>query len=146
MLKKCQNTWFTDENHKADDDPSISSPSPVCPLNTSPCVRSIRPRECRHHTHMLKHMCAWCQYTRGRLERTHGDVLSGHTGFFSVSHTTHHIPPHRTHRAHHNSTTTTPHGERQRQTETEREKEDTEREKERQRREPKEKREDSFSA
>ena len=24
-------------------------------------------------------MCAWCRHTRGRFERTHGDVLSGHT-------------------------------------------------------------------
>ena len=47
---------------------------------TSPCVHSKRPRVCRHHAHMLKHMCAWCQYTRGRFERTHGDVLNGHTG------------------------------------------------------------------
>ena len=28
----------------------------------------------------VKHMCAWCPYTQGRFERTHGDVLSGHTG------------------------------------------------------------------
>ena len=26
---------------------------PMCPLNTSPCVRSKRPRVCRHHAHML---------------------------------------------------------------------------------------------
>ena len=25
-------------------------------------------------------MCAWCRYTRGRFERTHGDVLNPHTG------------------------------------------------------------------
>ena len=36
-----------------------------------PCVASKRPRVCRHHAHMLKHMCAWCRYTRGRFERTH---------------------------------------------------------------------------
>ena len=30
--------------------------------------------------YMLKHMCAWCRYTRGRFERTHGDALNGHTG------------------------------------------------------------------
>ena len=36
-------------------------------------------------------MCAWCQHTLGRFERTHGDVLSGHTGL-SACHT-----PHRTH-------------------------------------------------
>ena len=29
---------------------------------------------------MLKHMCAWCWYTRGRFERTHGDALNLHTG------------------------------------------------------------------
>ena len=26
----------------------------------------------------LSHMCEWCRYTRGRFERTHGDVLDGH--------------------------------------------------------------------
>ena len=40
-----------------------------------PCVDSKRPRVYRHHAHMLKHMCAWCRNTRGRFERTHGDVL-----------------------------------------------------------------------
>ena len=29
---------------------------------------------------MFQHVCAWCRYTRGRLEHTHGDVLSGHMG------------------------------------------------------------------
>ena len=24
-------------------------------------------------------MCAWCRYTQGRFERTHGHVLNGHT-------------------------------------------------------------------
>ena len=56
------------------------------PSKTYPCVRSKRPRVCRHHTHMLKHMCAWCWHTRGRFERTHG--------VFSVSHHTH--TPHHT--------------------------------------------------
>ena len=31
-------------------------------------------------THMMKHMCAWCQYTRGRLEWTHGRQ-GGHRHF-----------------------------------------------------------------
>ena len=53
--------------------------NPVCPLNTSPCGRSQRRRVCRHHANMCFNMCAWCWYTRGRFERTHGDVLSGHT-------------------------------------------------------------------
>ena len=35
------------------------------------CVRAKRPRVYRHHAHMLKHMCAWCQQTRKRCERTH---------------------------------------------------------------------------
>ena len=38
---------------------------------TSPCVRPKRPRVYRHHAHMLKHVCAWCRYTRARFERTH---------------------------------------------------------------------------
>ena len=48
----------------------------VCPLNTSTCVRSERPRVYRHHAHMFQHMCAWCWYKRRRFERTHGDVFS----------------------------------------------------------------------
>ena len=39
-----------------------------------------RPGICQHHAHMLKHMCAWCRYTRGRFECTHGDVLDGTHG------------------------------------------------------------------
>ena len=54
-----------------------------------------RPRVYRHHAHMLKHMCAWCPYTRKRFERTHGDVLDGHTGLFSVSQTPHNKPTQR---------------------------------------------------
>ena len=65
----------------------------MCTFKTSPFV--LAPR-----AHMLKHVCAWCRYTRGRFERTHGDVLSGHTGFFSVSHTTHHTA----HTTQHNTT------------------------------------------
>ena len=70
-----------------------------------PCVRSKRPRVYR---------CAWCQYTRGRFERTHGDVLDGHTVFSACT-------------QQNNNTTTTQQGDRdierqQRQTETEKEK------------------------
>ena len=32
------------------------------------------------HAHMCFNVCAWCRYTRGRFERTHGDVLNPHTG------------------------------------------------------------------
>ena len=89
----------------------------------------------QQHAHMLKHVCAWCRYTRGRMERTHRDVLSGHRGFFSVSHHTQytaHTPQHRTQHttthnntprhtaprhttAHHNNMTTTQHGDRDRE-------------------------------
>ena len=49
---------------------------------------------------MCCNMCAWCRYTRGRFERAHGDVLSGHTGF-SACHTPHTTPhTHRTHTRH----------------------------------------------
>ena len=57
---------------------------PVCPLKTSPCVRSKRPHVYRHHAHMLKHMCAWCPYTRGRFECTPGDVFESTHRFFHV--------------------------------------------------------------
>ena len=51
-----------------------------CTCNTlkNPRVHSTRPRVYRHHAHMLKHVCAWCRYTRRRFERTHGDLWSGH--------------------------------------------------------------------
>ena len=48
---------------------------PVCTFKTPPCVGSKRPRVYRHHAHMCYHMRAWCRYTRGRLESTHGDVF-----------------------------------------------------------------------
>ena len=57
---------------------------PVCPLNTSPCVRSNRARVYRYHAHMCFNMCAWCQHTRGRFECTQGHVLSGQT--WRISH------------------------------------------------------------
>ena len=91
----------------------------VCMFKTSPFV--LAPR-----AHMFQHVCAWCRYTRGRFERTHRDVLSGHTGFFSVSHKTHHSAHTTTQQHDHNTI------RRQRQTETERRqrrKEDRDREK-----------------
>ena len=45
-----------------------------------PCVDSKRPRVYRHHAHMCYHMRAWCRYTRGRFESTHGGFSYGHTG------------------------------------------------------------------
>ena len=97
---------------------TLSLPA-MCPLKTCPCVRSKRPRVYRHHAHMCFNMCAWCRYTRGRFEHTHGHVLNGHTGFFSVPHNTHYTP-HRTHTTtqdttQHNNTTTPPLGDRERQ-------------------------------
>ena len=55
---------------------------PVYRFKTPPCVHPKRLRVCRHHAHMLKLMCAWCQYTRGHFERTHEGVLDGHTPGF----------------------------------------------------------------
>ena len=77
----------------------------------SPCVHSKRHRVYRHHAHMLKHLCAWCRYTRRRFERTHGDVFERTHGVFqrvNVHHTTHR-----------SNTTTTPLGDRDRETEQE---------------------------
>ena len=72
--------------------------TPVCPSTTSLCVRSKRPRVCRDHAHTCFDMCAWCRYTRGRFERTHGDVLNGHTRRRRQRHTTTHnnTTPHNT--------------------------------------------------
>ena len=36
--------------------------------NASPFARSKRPRVYRNYAHMLKQMCAWCPYTRGRTQ------------------------------------------------------------------------------
>ena len=68
-----------------------------------PCVHSKRPCVCRHHAHMLKHMCAWCRYTQGRFESTHGG--------FSACHGTHH--DHTTPTATATTTTTTTHNDTQ---------------------------------
>ena len=109
-----KSTCFTDEQHEADDDP--------LPLPLSPCVgptrhrvRPKRPRVCRHHANILKRVRVVPVHTETFFERTHGDVWSGHTGFFSVSHTTHHTahtPQHNTrHNTRHNTKqhdTTTP--------------------------------------
>ena len=72
---------------------------------------------------VFQHVCAWCRYKRGRFERTHGDVLSGHTGFFQCA------TPHTTHHTHHTTPQhTTPHGDRETQRQkTETEEEDRER-------------------
>ena len=82
------------------------SHAPVCRFKMPPCVRSKRLRVCRHHAHMCFNMTAWCQYTRRRFERTHGDVLNLHTGVFPACHTTHHTA-HRTHTTTAQHTTTT---------------------------------------
>ena len=94
---------------------------PVCTFKTSPFVPAPR-------AHVFQHVCAWCWYTRGRFERTHGHVLSGHTEFRSVSHTNTHTL---THTTQHNTTqhiTTRRKRDRQRQRQTETEKEDKTRE------------------
>ena len=57
----------------------------VCTFKTSPCMPAPR-------AHVFQHVGV-VRYTRGRFERTHGDVLNLHTVFSSVSHHT----PHRTH-------------------------------------------------
>ena len=75
----------------------------VCTFKTSPCVPAPR-------AHMSQHVCAWCRYTRGRFERTHGDVLSGHTA------------PHTTPQTHQNTTRRQRKRQRQRQREKRRRK------------------------
>ena len=118
---------------------------PVCTFKTSPCVPAPR-------AHMLKHACAWCRYTRGRFERTHGDVLNGHKGVsacHTLTHThinTHNTTQHNTLRPQHH-TTTERDRERQTETETDRDKDrDRERDRDRQRdRESREERRFIFS-
>ena len=108
---------------------------PPCLSNTSPCVRPKRPRVCRHHANMLKHMCAWCRYTRGRFERTPGDVLDGHT-----PHTTHHTV-HTHHTTTQDTTPTTQHNMTHHNTPQQHDHNTTRRDRERQRETEKEDRE-----
>ena len=107
-----------------------------------PCVRSKRPRVCRHNAHTCWNTCARCA-------GIHRDVLNVHTGMFWMdTRGVFSSVPHNT-----QSTTTqdtTPHGDRQRQRETTEGEEGTKEKKTRQetraeRREKSEEREDSFS-
>ena len=103
----------------------------VCTFKTSPFVPAPR-------AHMFQHVCAWCRYTRRRFERTHGDVLSGHTAPHTTSHT----------QTHQNTTRRQRRRQRQRQRQRQREKRrrrgETRQEKRRQKKTRQEKREDSF--
>ena len=104
----------------------LSHLSSVCPSQKPPCVDSKRPRVYRHHARMWYHMCAWCRYTRGRFESTHG-------GFFCVpSRATHHTTQHNTtpHTPHNTTTHNTTRRQRQRQRETEKEDRNRERQRE----------------
>ena len=95
---------------------------PVCGFRTSPCVRSKRPRVYQHHAHMFQHVRAWCRYTRGRFERTHGDVLNVHAEAFLNVHTgdTTHNTDRETQRQRQTETETETDRNRERQRETER--------------------------
>ncbi len=74
--------------------------------------------------HTPQHMCALCRHTRGRFERTYGDVFEWtHGFFFSVSH--HTTTPHTPHRPH-----TTPRHKTQHHTETDRDRERRQRQRE----------------
>ena len=53
----------------------------VCTFKTSACVPA--PSAPSPHFSYMRAWCAWCRYTRGRFERTHGDVLNVHTGVFT---------------------------------------------------------------
>ena len=73
-------------------------------LKNLPCVRSKCPRVYRHHAHMYKNMCAWCQYTRGHFERTHGGRGRGGQRDTPHRHSTQHTTTHKTqHTREHNT-------------------------------------------
>ena len=88
----------------------------VCTFKTFPCVPAPSPH--------VSYMWAWCRYTRGRFECTHGGVLNVYTGFFSRFFT---VPQHtntNTHQTHTTTTTTPrPHYTTRRQKQREKEKE-----------------------
>ena len=103
--------------------PPHTHASPVWTFKTSPCEDSKRPRVYWHHAHMCFNMCAWCRYTRGRFESTHG-------GFSSVSHHT----PHTTHTTHTTTTAAaTTHNNTRRHTDRDRERRQRKRQRKRER-------------
>ena len=59
-------------------------------MGRRPCVRSKRPRVCRHHTHMCLHMWTCCRYTRGRFACTHVGFSASVTPHTTPHHTTPH--------------------------------------------------------
>ena len=97
--------------------PCVHSKSPCVYVQNVPCIPAP-------HAHVFQHVRVVPVHT-GRFERTHGDVLSGHTAFFSVSHHS----PHRNHTVRHNTPQhTTHHNTTRRQTERERKRRSRERE------------------
>ena len=92
MLKNVRKTLVLPMKSEADDDPSLSRVStphvPVCTFNTSPCVSAPRAHVETRLRVVPVHLDVF--------ERTHGDVLSGHT-CFSPCHTPHHTTPHTPH-------------------------------------------------
>ena len=90
---------------------SVNDPPPlrrvsiqnVCTFKTSLFMPAPR-------AHVFQHMCAWCRYTRGRFECTHGGVFEAKYGFFHVffsvpQHTQTHTPnTPQQHRTTHNNT------------------------------------------
>ena len=97
--------------------------TPVCPLNTSLCVRSKRP--------VYTGTTRKCWSTCARGAGTHGDVLNENTGRFESKHNVfsvpHHTTPHTHHNTRHNTQDTTTTNTPQQHTETETER-DTEKE------------------
>ena len=93
----------------------------VCTFKTFPCVLAA----CPH----VSYMWAWCRYTRGRFECTHGGVLNVHTVFFfprfftvpqhtntnTHTHTKHTPRPPMTPRRQRHHDHTTQHGDRNRE-------------------------------
>ena len=118
MLNKCQTfTGFTDENTRLTTtfSPPLLLLSPRAHSTCSRAHAQNAPVYAGTTRTCIKHVRAWCWYTRGRFERAHGDVLSGHTVFFSVSHTT---TPHTPH-THNNEPQQQPPPQQHTETETE---------------------------
>ena len=119
MLKKCQQSLVLPMKHVS-----------VCTFKTTPFVPAQR-------AHMFQHVCAWCQYKRGRFERTRRRVEWTHGVSKRVTHDTphhtnnttqhnttqHNTTQHnttRTQHEHNTNTTRTQHHTTQRETETDR--------------------------
>ena len=114
--------------------PHTHTPIPCVRSKRTPCVHSKVPRVYRHHARKCYRNAAWCRYTRGRFECTHGGfsaLPTPHRDAHSTITTKQHDMTQTTHHHHNTRSTGT---ERQRETERDRERRQREERRQRKRR------------